>query len=784
MRPSQLPPTYGRASSGGGDYYSGQEPQEADGTIVMRNIASFLTLSDAASLASDLIFEESTPATDSWAVGEELDESASWSVETPITPALVAVSPGATPYAEQYLQELDYRELIVDHDDENFDNEYYMQELLHERRRQWAQEKLAAAIFSHPRSLRTFCWEAYAAAKDIRERQQLLQRHRDDPETLVEPMGSRKRRRTEKPKHIRLVHELIDFLFYNVPLSVLFDVMEAVSETSLDTTLATFRITVKSIHGIVGALGHIVRAVWDGVTNFNPLALLEAIISLQFNAMGKTSEALVSGIQSVATGVGSASSMALHRLSVANLSANRNTSAPSLAGNDNRSRRTTNSGLNKKLLKKLSSLNAAARVVAYTEIEDDTGGLNNYARSRVQRMLHYDVSLRPFVATVSKNGTVTTNVREGAVLTSPAFVEDSLMDAPSTPPATDFDNVLPWNDASSSSGSPVGSSFMCTPQSFPPTPNARSIVLARGHRFSDDVVFLARDRLRIHDGLHSTNERTREMARLLREGKSLAVFDAKDATTNGIELTCGQHIAAKVGVMLYCSTHSMVPVLRNCFVYFEMLVIPRPVAHVAPQPPSMATLSIGLSTGEMPPNTLVGAWQGSVGLCSNGQILMAGQWCSPVGAAVTSYTDSSTVGCLVCLDDDSAFETWDGVMVTAAVIFSVNGVVVSPPVSTLSATGRPGSLSSASSVQRGLMDAQMGKESIESKKVEPVLPLLVPAAEDLYPTVTLHSPATAVMCRFSAQDVTAPSRESIGAPSGVTVYAVDGSVLFDEQLDP
>jgi hypothetical protein len=307
------------------------------------------------------------------------------------------------------------------------------------------------------------------------------------------------------------------------------------------------------------------------------------------------------------------------------------------------------------------------------------------------------------------------------------------------------------------------------------------MVIARGNRFSDDVIFLARDQLRVHGGLESDNERTREMARLLREGKSLAVFDAKDAHASGIELTCGQHIAAKVGNMMYCGTRSMVPVLRNCWVYFEMLVIPRPVGNLV-IPASVATLSIGLSTGEMPPNTLVGAWQGSVGLCSTGQILMAGQWCTPVDSSMSAYTDSATVGCLVCLDDDSAFETWDGVMVTAGVTFSVNGVAVSPPLSSLSVTGRPGTLLSASSVQRGLMGARLGDEAMESNKAGPglpsaTLPLLVPAAEDLYPTVTLHSPASAVMCRFSAEDVAALSRESIGAPPGVTVYAVDGSVI-------
>merc|ERR1712151_1096377 len=60
--------------------------------------------------------------------------------------------------------------------------------------------------------------------------------------------------------------------------------------------------------------------------------------------------------------------------------------------------------------------------------------------------------------------------------------------------------------------------------------------------------------------------------------------------------------------------------------------------------------------------------------------LTSGQWCSPVDARESSYGNGSTVGCLVCLDDGSAFQTWDGVMVTAAVTFNVNGRVVTPPV--------------------------------------------------------------------------------------------------------
>ena len=292
------------------------------------------------------------------------------------------------------------------------------------------------------------------------------------------------------------------------------------------------------------------------------------------------------------------------------------------------------------------------------------------------------------------------------------------------------------------------------------------MVMARGTRFAEDVVFLARDKLRIQGGLISKNERTRAMAKALREASRLAVFNAADVG-NGITLTCGQHVATKVGNVLYCSTRSMVPVLRNCFVYFEMTVLP----PVIPGQLSMPTLSIGLSTLEMPLNTLVGAWKGSVGLCTTGQILTAGQWCSTADPSASAYRDKDTVGCLVCLDDGSAFETWDGVMVTASLTFNVNGTTVSPPVTAAPMAGDP------SDSQLGGDEQRLLGTAVPSTTT---LPLLVPLEEELFPTLTLHSPATQVMCRFSSEDVIETARERIGAPRGVTVYAVDGSVLLNQ----
>ena len=615
-------------------FHQAQHHNEENSGQIVRQIASFLTLSDCASLAPVASFSSL--------------------LTTPETPGLIALSPlGGDDLRDGEDYNDDDNGTVGDDDDDE------IQFRLKERRRKYVTQKLAAAVFAHPQSLRSFCVKAHQAASVINEKTKDLV----PPETLIEP--------DDTPK-ITILDFLIKSVLQNIPLSVALHVLEVMGEVTLDTSFASFTLTIDSVNGFIEKLVQFLGQTWEQIWS------------------KCSSGEIVSGIQSVATGVGSA---ALQRLSRGDLS-----SAAELRIED------------QKLLQKLSQLNAAGQVISYMEREDEA--LTRHAKKRVQRMMHYEVSLKPFVATVV---------------------------APEA------------NDEASSSSSQDDSSepFLCTPQSFPPTPASRNMVMARGTRFAEDVVFLARDKLRLEGGLDSSNEQTRAMAQALREASRLAVFNAADIG-NGIMLMCGQHVAQKVGNVLYCSTRSMVPVLRNSFAYFEMTVVPRQSIGMYP----MATVSVGLSTLEMPMNTLVGAWKGSVGLCTTGQMLAAGQWCSPL--TLNAYAEGDTVGCLVCLDDGTAFETWDGVMVTASVTFNVNGNVVSPPIT-------------------------MGGSS--ENLVMPLsstLPLLVPMEEELFPTVTLHSPATQVMCRFSSEDILATSRDTIGAPAGVPVYTVDGSVLFDE----
>lgn len=387
-----------------------RQSEDATAATLVHNIASFLTFSDAASFASfvpsssvrvvyndndDDNGSESTPA-DSWAVGVEFDGS-TWSVDTPPTPAVIAISPGATPNVDDERIDKNKSSNRLCEASNSFDDNLFFSDVLRERRRRWAQEKITTAVFAHPKPLSSYCVDAFSAAMNIKHQKDiLLYDNYIDPEDYREPyeFAQLKRRKTLPEAGLEKLNKLLEVFFRNVPLSIIFDIVEGMGGVGLETTVASFQLSLTTLSNIVSAIGLTTQLIWRAISSFNPLHLLEAIISLQFNAMGKTSEVLASGIQSVATGVGSASSMALYRLSAANLSASRLESSSSLVGNGHsRPRRTfSNEFATTKLLKKLSVIDDAARVVSYRETEDDTGGLTRQAVSRTRRMMHYTVS--------------------------------------------------------------------------------------------------------------------------------------------------------------------------------------------------------------------------------------------------------------------------------------------------------------------------------------------------------------------------------------------------------
>ncbi|KAL9185579.1 hypothetical protein ACHAXT_003356 [Thalassiosira profunda] len=628
------------------------------------------------------------------------------------------------------------------------------------------QRQLAAAVLSHPYPLRVYCMEAYATALNLsleHQRRSIAASRTPkylphSPSRLGSPRLEADIRLSGEGGAGELIHELVSgaTTVCVVPLSVMLELTESYCVMSVNTVAAATHIgafaTQSCVSMLWGAAVHVAGAV--------PGAF-ELVVNAQRSAVGKTGEVFASGIQSVATGVGSVSNAALNRLTRQGLSlaggvvGGSRSGLSHMGGGFGKSRKDAAAGENifeSKLFQRLQKVENVSKLVSYKEKKGEEA-FSKHAKKRAQRIMHYQVSFRPFTATIQPkpNSPKKSKMKHVVSFELSSVDGDRLRQGP-----REDDN----GSVSSESLDSHNSVFMRTPTSFPPTPTSRLYYFERGSRFTENVVFLARDQLRVERGANHRDEQTRAMSKALIDGRRLAVFDATDAAGNDIALSCGQHIATKVGNALYCSVRSMIPAMRNSCVYFEISVSPSRTNMSDPSNVAPTALSVGLSTLEMPLDTLVGAWSGSVGLCSTGQLLHAGEWSSPSDTQAGSYGSNCTVGCLVYLDDNSAYETMEGTNVVADVTFNINGNIVPSFASTEAAA-----------------DQVCRRTSSMAK------------AQELFPTVTLHSPGACVMCRFSAEDLLANSRSEIGALDGVVVYAVDGSVILgaedgDDALAP
>lgn len=575
------------------------------------------------------------------------------------------------------------------------------------------------------------------------------------------------------PVHFHILNLVTDPIYNNTPLSILFDAASATLNTLFQTFEATCCLQKKSIQWLIKMLVYAIHSVCSTFSGAGPKKVLDFVMwlhrytfstsaSFNFNSRnGEVGNIFEGGFEEDSDG----SVSTLGNLSIA------------AHGHDSG---VVHRVISEKMFRKINKIDSfAAKVITYIERRDDFLTLD--AKKRVQRMMYHPVPLRPFIATVKVSAPSKPETKQIDFTSTKSysflrrmsshcmgyyrgrankyFSEDNY----STFESKEEQSIGAEDDDENST-----SPFMCTPKSFPATPSSRAHVLARGTRFAEDIVFLARDQLRVEEGLGSKNDNTRAMSKAMLNSKRLPIFNAVDIS-HGITLTSGQHCVSKVGNELYCSGRGMVPVLRNCFVYFEMSVATPPLLSMVLH---HASLAIGLSTLEIPLNMLVGTCNGSVGLCSTGQVLVGNQCLSPLEPR--TYGSGSVVGCLVYLDDGSNFDICDGAMATASIVFNVNGQIITPMMAGESDV-------SCKKVEKMTTEGSQYHEDVFDDRLSCVLPLCVPKGVELYPTVTLHSRQTEVMCCFSSDDIVAKCREEIGAPSGVAVYAVDGSVLFEEE---
>jgi hypothetical protein len=184
--------------------------------------------------------------------------------------------------------------------------------------------------------------------------------------------------------------------------------------------------------------------------------------------------------------------------------------------------------------------------------------------------------------------------------------------------------------------------------------------MLRSAERAESIMYGARDRLQLELLANDKDQLTRARAAELKNRGRLAVFDS-DQSAEGLALLCGNHCVIKYGRAMCCSTRTAVPITRDCFVYMEFAVTAQ--SGVAP------SIVIGLSPPDCPLNVMVGSWPRSIGLYSEGQLLVGSKWYQ--APKKFSFTAGATVGMLVYLREQSPPDTLSGILSKATAAMHV-----------------------------------------------------------------------------------------------------------------
>ena len=246
------------------------------------------------------------------------------------------------------------------------------------------------------------------------------------------------------------------------------------------------------------------------------------------------------------------------------------------------------------------SITELTELLAYEEVDEPSMEMTGTSRQRAHRVMHHVIPTNPFRATV----------RRSKVNSSPD------KETPNNDNVSTISNR--WDNDMDSIPEEVSYYIeKDSPTSFPTTPFSRARIMYRSAERTDTVMFAARDRLRLEAQSASRDEYSRNAALEAQNSGQFAVFDP-NMKSDGLALTCGSHCALKVGKGQCCSVHSMMPIRANAFVYFEFSV-----TVTGQQTPSLA---LGLAPPDCPLNVMVGSWPRSVGLYSDGQLLVGSRW--------------------------------------------------------------------------------------------------------------------------------------------------------------
>jgi len=303
-----------------------------------------------------------------------------------------------------------------------------------------------------------------------------------------------------------------------------------------------------------------------------------------------------------------------------------------------------------------------------------------------------------------------------------------------------------------------------SPASFPPTPFSRARVMSHSTERVVSTMFAARDRLRLEAQSASRDEYSRRAAMEAQTSGQTAVYD-QDQKSDGIALTCGNHCALKVGRAMVSSCRAMIPIRPSTLVYVEFSI-----TTSGEQKPE---LCLGLATSECPLNVMVGSWKGTLGLHSDGQILIGSRWFKPLSTSSTTIGTGSNVGILIYLPGHANHLSPFSSTVSPACI----GGNSSSSTESASSTGSP---ESSVPIPFTLTMNVNGKVIELTEQANEATSDIATLSTPIFPTISIMSQDTRVWCRFCEADIVYRKRRAIGAPPGVRVYCLDGSLLLNE----
>lgn len=326
-----------------------------------------------------------------------------------------------------------------------------------------------------------------------------------------------------------------------------------------------------------------------------------------------------------------------------------------------------------------------------------------------------------------------------------------------------------------------------SPASFPSTPFSRANIMSRTEEKTNTLMFVARDILRLEAQSASVDEYSRKVAKHAKSSGQHAVFDPTQSSS-GIVLSCGNHCALKVGKGLCSSTRTMVSIPQNRYVYLEF--------SITAANETIPSIAIGLSPPDCPLNVTVGSWAQSVGLFNDKHLLISSRWFeAPITTA--TITAGSTLGMLVYYPGPTVLPS--AVAVNNEGVFTkLLQYVVSDAVPVVDSEqdqeqGEEGDISDAAtrnqltSIESSYPSSLIVKFNINGVLLDFLSPTMTAISDitrlnaPLYPTVSIISEGTKVWCRLCEADIIYRNHDLIGAPSGAKVYALDGSLLIDDE---